>query len=60
VKKFSIQEIKKHNKIDDCWVILGKKVYNCTSFIKGHSGGSKKILECSGDGKDYYNVFIDQ
>jgi len=32
-KKFSWEEIKKHNGRKDCWIVLRGKVYNVTSFL---------------------------
>lgn len=32
-KTFTYEEVKKHNKHDDLWVVIHDKVYNLTSFI---------------------------
>lgn len=41
-----------HDKLDDCWVIIGlpghEKVYDLTTFLKDHPGGSSIILLYSG------------
>ena len=41
--KLTPSQVKKHNKPEDCWVILNGKVYNVTPYLEYHPGG-KKIL----------------
>lgn len=36
----SHDEVSKHKSEDDCWVILHAKVYDVTSFVREHPGGS--------------------
>lgn len=48
-------EIAKHNNAGDCWLTISGKVYNVTTFIPGHSGGSGAIIPLCG--KDATNVF---
>lgn len=43
-----LSEVKKHNKKDDCWVIVHGKVYDVTEFIPSHPGGQKVILKFAG------------
>lgn len=38
----------RHNTPESCWVILYNKVYDVTSFLPSHPGGSKIILKLSG------------
>lgn len=35
---FSLDEVAKHNKSDDCWVIIHGKVYDVTKFLSEHPG----------------------
>ncbi|KAG9285797.1 hypothetical protein G9A89_013222 [Geosiphon pyriformis] len=44
----SAQEIAKHNKREDCWVIIHGKVYDLTNFLPDHPGGIKVILQQAG------------
>ena len=44
-------EVAKHNNANDCWTIISNKVYDVTSLVYAHSGGSNTILEnCGKDG----------
>jgi len=36
---FSRKEVAKHDKVDDCWIIIENKVYNVTNWIPQHPGG---------------------
>ncbi|KAH7046729.1 L-lactate dehydrogenase [Macrophomina phaseolina] len=47
-KVFSYDEVSKHNTAESCWVILYGHVYDVTSFLNEHPGGSKIILQLAG------------
>jgi cytochrome b involved in lipid metabolism len=47
-KSFTLDEVKKHNKDTDCWVILHNQVYDVTKFLNDHPGGKKAILLYAG------------
>ena len=50
------QEVAKHNKASDCWMIINSKVYDLTSLVYSHSGGSPDILkDCGKDGSSGFN-----
>lgn len=53
-KKYSIEEVKKHNKVTDGWMVYENKVYNVTSFIKKHPGA---LAIKKGLGKDATKIF---
>ena len=36
MKYYTINEIKKHNKANDCWIYSNNNVYNVTNFISKH------------------------
>lgn len=38
-KVYTYDEVAKHNKPDDCWLIIGDHVYNATDYINEHPGG---------------------
>ena len=41
-------DVAKHNKADDCWVVVGDQVLNVTEFLPDHPGGKKAILLFAG------------
>ncbi|KAK9765308.1 Nitrate reductase [NADH] 1 [Basidiobolus ranarum] len=43
-KAYTQEEVNKHNKPDDCWIIVKEGVYNVTDFIKLHPGGADSII----------------
>ncbi|KAI9248754.1 hypothetical protein BY458DRAFT_464804 [Sporodiniella umbellata] len=45
---FSREEVEKNCSEDSCWVIVQNKVYDVTSFLKDHPGGSEFILKFAG------------
>ena len=47
-KTFSADEIAKHNKEGDVWVIVGDEVYDVSKFLPDHPGGKKAILLYAG------------
>jgi cytochrome b involved in lipid metabolism len=47
-KSFAADEVAKHNKESDVWVIIGGEVYNVTKFLPDHPGGKKAILNFAG------------
>ncbi|KAH9869872.1 hypothetical protein J1614_006792 [Plenodomus biglobosus] len=47
-KQFTRQEIEKHNKEDDCWIVVDNKVYDATSVLAWHPGGKAAVLGHAG------------
>lgn len=39
-KLFSWDEIRLHNSLEDCWMVVEGKVYNVTGWVERHPGGS--------------------
>jgi len=50
-----MSEVAKHNKKEDCWIVLYGKAYDLTKFGKVHPGGAHLIFENAG--KDATAVF---
>lgn len=47
-KAITFEEVEKHNKKDDCWMIIHGKVYDVTKFLVEHPGGEEVMLESKG------------
>ncbi|KAL2353834.1 hypothetical protein BJ546DRAFT_114268 [Cryomyces antarcticus] len=47
-KQFTREEIEKHDKEDDCWLVVDGKVYDATSVLKWHPGGKAAIVGHAG------------
>jgi cytochrome b involved in lipid metabolism len=53
----TIGEIKKHDREDDCWIVINDTVWDITDFIPSHPGGNEserrrrinvsKLLTCN-------------
>ncbi|KAG0047684.1 fatty acid alpha-hydroxylase [Linnemannia elongata] len=48
MKVYTQQEVAKHTKADDCWLIHNNKVYNVSDFVADHPGGEEFILDHAG------------
>ena len=46
--RFTRAEVAKHASHGDAWVIVHKKVYDCSAFLDEHPGGSASILSAAG------------
>lgn len=44
----NMEEIAKHNKSSDCWMLINGKVYNITSFFGSHPGGNATMSATCG------------
>ena len=42
-KKFTMEEIEKHNTEKDVWIIVKDRVYDCTEYLELHPGGVDSI-----------------
>ncbi|QDZ18837.1 cytochrome b5 [Chloropicon primus] len=47
-KVYTLEECKKHNTYDDCWIIMFGKVYDVTKFLDDHPGGGEIIVDVTG------------
>jgi hypothetical protein len=46
--RFTAEEVAAHNSTNDCWTIINGFVYEVTSFIRRHPGGSSDIEKMCG------------
>ncbi|KDN50868.1 Flavocytochrome c [Tilletiaria anomala UBC 951] len=44
LKEYTLDDVAKHNKDDDVWVVVNGKVLDVTKFLPDHPGGEKAIL----------------
>jgi cytochrome b involved in lipid metabolism len=56
LKEYSAAEVAKHDKKDDCWVIVNGQVLDVTAFKADHPGGAKAIELYAG--KDATEEFL--
>lgn len=54
VNKYTMNQVKKHNKKSDAWLVINKKVYDVTKWINKHPGG---MIIMKGVGKDATSLF---
>ena len=48
-QKYSASDVAKHSTKSDCWTIVDGGVYNITSYISEHPGGSEILQACGID-----------
>eukprot|EP01062_Namystynia_karyoxenos_P052052 TRINITY_DN4130_c1_g1_i1.p1 TRINITY_DN4130_c1_g1~~TRINITY_DN4130_c1_g1_i1.p1 ORF type:complete len:762 (+),score=213.50 TRINITY_DN4130_c1_g1_i1:142-2286(+) len=46
--KHTWREVAKHNKKDDCWIVVRNRVYDVTKWLAEHPGGEAPILRNAG------------
>lgn len=50
------EELKKHNKRDDCWTCIRGMVYNVTPYMDYHPGGEDELMRAAGtDGTELFD-----
>ncbi len=55
IKKYSLEEVKKHNIKNDCWTIIDNKVYNITPFFDHHMWWNRSLMDMCW--KDWTTLF---
>ncbi|PIN16543.1 Cytochrome b5 [Handroanthus impetiginosus] len=56
-KVYAFEEVAKHDKIKDCWLIINGKVYDVSQFMEEHPGGEEVMLAATA--KDASSDFED-
>lgn len=46
--EYSEDDVAKHNKVDDCWLIIHGKVYDVSKFMEEHPGGRDLLIANGG------------
>ncbi|XP_071801639.1 cytochrome b5 reductase 4-like isoform X1 [Asterias amurensis] len=57
IQNVSVEELARHNKVDDAWMSIRGKVYNVTPYMKFHPGGEDEMMR--GAGADGTSLFDD-
>ena len=52
IRIFTKEEVARHNKADDLWLVVGSSVYDATAWINMHPGGFEAILKRAGGQQD--------
>jgi len=56
-KPITLSAVKTHNSPSDCWTVVNRKVYNLTTWISRHPGGSSRIIAmCGKDASQAFNA----
>lgn len=54
VQQVTIDQVEDHNSEDDCWTVVGDKVYDITSYVSRHPGGDEILRACGEDGTSLF------
>ncbi|KAF8532187.1 acyl-CoA dehydrogenase/oxidase [Gautieria morchelliformis] len=57
-KLYTVEEVAKHNKEGDLWLIIDSKVYDVSKFINLHPGGSSVLSDSEIAGQDATEAFF--
>ena len=56
-KTYTLEDVEKHNKKTDAWLIIKNKVYNVTKWIPNHPGGD---IIMTGVGREATDLFVNR
>ena len=45
---FSAEEVARHNKVSDCWLVIQNKVYDVSKYLNDHPGGVEIVSDIAG------------
>jgi len=57
LQMYTLEDVKKHNKSTDAWMVINGKVYDVTKYIPYHPGGNKILMGVGKDGTSLYNQY---
>ena len=49
---YTICQVRRHNTVDSAWIVAGRDIYDVTSYVHSHPGGTKSILSRAGGARD--------
>eukprot|EP00958_Prasinococcus_capsulatus_P010685 scaffold1042_cov401-Prasinococcus_capsulatus_cf.AAC.12 len=52
---YTKEEVAKHDKRDDCWIIVDGKVYDVTDYVEEHPGGDAILNNAGADSSDAFH-----
>lgn len=55
-KTYTLADISSHNSRSSCWMAIDGSVYDVTSFISSHPGGSQILRGCGIDATTLFNT----
>ncbi|KAF4723579.1 hypothetical protein FOZ63_006648, partial [Perkinsus olseni] len=47
-RSFTLEQARKHNRPEDCWIVVNGDVIDCTKYLPSHPGGSLSITAFAG------------
>lgn len=47
-KVYTLNDVSKHDRPDDLWMVIYNKVYSVGDFVAEHPGGAEVMFECGG------------
>ena len=53
-KTITAETVAQHKTKDDCWTIVGGKVYDITQYVPQHPGGDEILRACGVDGTSLF------
>lgn len=51
----TVEEVSKHNKREDCWIIVDNRVYDITKYIDEHPGGDTILNNAGADSSEGFH-----
>jgi len=52
---YTMEEVNKHTTKEDCWLVIDNMIYDVTSFLSSHPGGSSIMVSVAGqDATEYF------
>ena len=52
---YTMKEVNKHTTKEDCWLVIDNMIYDITSFLSSHPGGSSIMVSVAGqDATEYF------